>query len=117
MSASVVLSAGTWTFTLNDTTEGWSDVIPVGTLVPPPAQASAEWVVEEPTTGVPAGQLLSAFTSAAFTNAQASAGTLTGPISAFSYVALQMTDSGHALATPSPLSDGSAFTDRWQAAS
>ena len=48
ISASVSLVKQHWVFTLHDVTAGWNVAIPIAQRDPPPAQASAEWIVEAP---------------------------------------------------------------------
>jgi hypothetical protein len=48
VSATVSLANGQWVYTVDDTTAGWSSSNPVAQPVPPPAQSSAEWIVEAP---------------------------------------------------------------------
>ena len=114
ITASVSLSGSTWLMALTDTTKGWTSTTPVASPAPPPAQSSAEWIVEDPGGGVPAGLALADFGTVSFTGATATGNGNTGPISSFASTALQMTNGSVPLATIGPLdSTGQDFTDTY----
>ncbi len=118
MTASVSLTGSTWTLAISDTTAGWQSTTPVASPSPAPEQSSAEWIVERP--GVN-GSLssLADFGTAAFTGAAATDAAASGPISAFNYVPIEMTNSDNGvLSTPGPLGSGGAgFSATWNASS
>ncbi len=114
MSASVRLSGSQWLFTLADATSGWTFSTAVPSPTPPPAQASAEWIVEDPDGCSPQCQALSSFGSVGFTGASAVGDGQTGPISSFPYTAVQIVQNSAVLAAPGPLdAAGNAFSDSW----
>jgi|HubBroStandDraft_6_1064221.scaffolds.fasta_scaffold111144_1 hypothetical protein len=116
MTASVSLAGPTWTLAISDTTRNWTYSINISTPSPAPQQSSAEWIVERPEVG---GSLatLSDFGNAAFTNATATNGSVSGPITDFAYQASQMVGS-QVLANPGPLTaGGSGFNVAWNAGS
>lgn len=114
--ASVSLSGSTWLMTLTDMTKDWTSTTPVASPTPPPAQSSAEWIVEDASGGVPAGHALADFGTVSFTADTATGNGSTGPISSFASTALQMTNGSVPLATIGPLdSTGQDFTDTYAA--
>jgi Peptidase A4 family/Listeria-Bacteroides repeat domain (List_Bact_rpt) len=125
MSGSVSYSEGVWTFTLRNTTDGWTFSTTASNPSPPspvPAQSSAEWIVEAPEICNAQGGdctegSLADFGTLTFTNASAVAdGTTTSLITA-SGIALAMVNAEETvtLMSPGPLSDlGSSFTVTWQ---
>jgi len=108
----------TWYLSLFDATRNWvfSATIPAPT--PPPAQDTAEWIVERP--DVPGVSLLSDFGTASFTSASAvSTSEVGGAISDFPHRSLNMQPASAVLATASPLTDtssDSSFSVTWAAA-
>jgi hypothetical protein len=118
MSASVSVSDSDWTLSIDDTTEGWTFTTTIDSPTPVPAQSSAEWIIERPDVGgdLPA---LANFGTDTFTDASASTGGASEPISSFSYTPIEMlSNSGDTvLAAPGPLStDGTTFATTWDAA-
>jgi len=116
ITASVSLSGSTWLLAITDTTKAWTSQTPVASPTPAPGQSSAEWIAERPQVG---GSLtpLTDFGAVTFTGAMADGNGQTGPISAFSWSAVQMVGST-TLAAPGSLDPtGENFTDTWHAAS
>ena len=110
----------TWYLSLFDYTAGWVFSTTIAQPDPAPAQDSAEWIVERPTTK--ATSLLSDFGMASFTSAYADAMNVTsgGAVSLFPHRSLNMAPGAHVLAVPSALtssSSASAFSVSWQASS
>ncbi len=120
MTASVSVSAGEWTLAISDVTQGWNySTAPIPFAA---AQSSAEWIGERPEVCSSSCSLtrLANFGSFAFTNATATAGGVSGPISSFgSYSAIEMVGSSNdELAAPGQLdATGESFTDTWYALS
>ena len=116
MSASVSTADGTWTLTVSDLTQDWSYTKLVSGASPVPSQSSAEWVVErsgDTIAGVPGLAVMASISPVTFTNADATGGSITGSISAFTNQAWQVLDPATAnpWATPGTLSpDGTSFS-------
>ncbi|MGA8296373.1 MAG: G1 family glutamic endopeptidase [Acidimicrobiales bacterium] len=120
VSASVSVSAGTWTLLLTDrgsiSGDSWNFRFQVG--FSGAAQSSAEWIVERPDVCSPTCSLapLSDFGAVTFADASITVGPIPESISAQSDTAIEMVSGGTVLALPSGLdSAGDSFTDRWQA--
>jgi len=116
MSAQISVAGSDWTLSIDDTTAGWTFTTTIDSPTPVPAQSSAEWIVERPDVGSPNLPRLADFTSTTFTNANASTGGPSEPISAFAYAPIEMISNTWAttLSTPGPLStDGTSFTATW----
>jgi hypothetical protein len=112
--ASVSLSGSSLLMALTDTTKGWTSTTPVASPTPPPAQSSAEWIVEDTDGGVPAGHALADFGTVSFTADTATGNGNTGSISSFTSTALRMVNGSVPLATIGPLdSTGQDFTDTY----
>lgn len=117
ITASVSISGATWTLALNDTTKKWTFNINIPSPTPALNQGAAQWLVEGPA-GCPSGCYwgLADFGAVRFTGATAELNGQTGPISAFSPSALQMTSGSTLWAAPGPLDlTGEEFTDTWYA--
>jgi len=108
----------TWYLSLYDSTRGWVFSVTIPAPASPPAQDTAEWVVERPQ--VAGVSLLSDFGTASFTSASAvSTKEVGGAISDFPHRSLNMQPAGAVLATASPLTDtstDSAFAVTWDRA-
>jgi hypothetical protein len=115
MTASITVSASNWTLAISDTTQGWSDSIPI--TWSGSAQTSAEWIGERP--GIGGGLAhLSNFTNISFTSASAADTGTSGPISSFAFDPIEMFNSSTLLAAPGPLdATGQSFGDTWYASS
>jgi hypothetical protein len=104
-----------WTLTISNSTESWSSITRVTWSTP--AQSSAEWIAERPTTGsLPS---LANFGTVAFTGAGATDASASGSISDFTFAPIEMLASPtDVLASPSQLDQtGADFTDTWDASS
>ncbi|HEY5121275.1 MAG TPA: G1 family glutamic endopeptidase, partial [Acidimicrobiales bacterium] len=115
MTASVSFASSQWTLTLDDTTAGWNFSVTVASPSPPAAQSSAEWIVERPEVCSRSCSLatLTTLSPVTFTNARATSGTATGPISQFAYSQMEMVSQTGTtvLALPSSLgADGLSFS-------
>jgi len=119
ITASVGLSGSIWLFDLADATKGWTTSIPVASPTPSPAQASAEWIVEDPPTSCDpqcTPGTLADFSPVTFSGATATGNGRTGPISSFPFTAMQITGGSTVFAAPGPLdATGDGFTDTWYA--
>ena len=114
ITASVSISGSTWTLALKDTTKPWTFNINIPSPTPALNQGAAQWLVEGPAVGGAYG--LADFGAVRFTGATADLNGQTGPISAFSPIALQMTSGSTLRAAPGPLDPtGEDFTDTWYA--
>jgi hypothetical protein len=104
------LGNNTYQLTIDDVTNGHSSTIQVSSKLP--IRSSAEWIEES--TG-----RLADFNTVTFTNASATAGNITGPISDPAWQTDQITlvsKSGGVIAAPTPLSNsGSGFSINYQA--
>lgn len=111
MSASVSVSGTTWTFTIDDTTAGWTFTSPpIDSPTPTPQQAYAEWIVSPPQSE------LTDFGAVPFSNATATvSGQAASPIADLRFQALEMEPPDQSqTVTPSSLTtDGEGFTDTW----
>jgi hypothetical protein len=105
MTADVSRSGSTFTFTLTDTTQGWSDTTSPLTPSTTTPNSSAEWVVEAPSSK------LADFGSVEFSDISADANTL--PDVAFDQFAITMAKGKTVRAIPSALS-GDGFTVTWE---
>ncbi len=119
INASVSDTTGSWNLTMSDSTKGWTFTYAPPAPATPPAQASAEWIVEAPSLcfffGC-FGTALSNFGSETFSNALVSANGQNGNIGSFPSTLFEMSNQAGNLirANPSPLSNGGAtFTDTW----
>jgi Peptidase A4 family len=116
LTASTSLSGTSWVFTMTDATRNWNFSEDVPGSTPPPAQSSAEWIVEDPNGCTPQCQTLADFAPVTFTNATATANGQSGPISSFLSGPLQIVGGSTVFAAPGALSQaGNAFTDTWYA--
>jgi hypothetical protein len=114
LTASTSLSGSFWVFTMTDATQNWIFSQDVPAPTPPPAQISAEWIVEDPDGCTPQCQTLADFAPVTFTNATATANGHSGPISSFPSGPLQIVGGSTVFAAPGALSPaGNAFTDTW----
>ena len=119
ISASVSVSSGEWTLSIQDSSSkhtGWSYSTPL--IAFSAAQSSAEWVVERPEVCSRSCSLtsLANFGSVTFTGASATAAA-PGTISGYSAAAIEMVSGSTMLAVPSTLTaNGAGFTDTWKAA-
>ena len=120
ISASVSVVGTTWTLYIADSSR-WTFSTTVN--FSGAAQSSAEWIVERPETcrsswfGGETCSLtsLADFGSVSFSNATATTtGGSSGPISSYSYTAIEMVNGSTVLAVPGPL-NGEGFTDTWKA--
>lgn len=127
VAAEVSYSAGVFTTTIKDLTKG-KTFSTTGT-VSNAARSSAEWIVERPALCIVVCRLTSLtnfgtaslgqdYTGSSSTN-YATVNGVSGPISAFSHVAITMVDNaGKVLSEPSALtSDGTSFSVTWHASS
>lgn len=116
MTATVSESAGTWTLTIADTSQGWTS--PITVVFAGAEQSSAEWIVERPELcSVFSCSLasLADFGTVTFTDAEATSATANAPISAYTNTDLEMVNGTTALAVPGPLTlSGTGFTDTWE---
>ena len=118
MAASVSEANGEWTLVVSDLTRGWTSSNVVAMPSPPPAQASAEFIVEAPlfscTEGFPCVDFtLPAFTATTFSNIAIAEnqGAPSGLPSNPTTYDLTMVNSTVTLAAPSALSgDGTSFS-------
>ncbi|HLW94346.1 MAG TPA: G1 family glutamic endopeptidase [Solirubrobacteraceae bacterium] len=125
MTGSVSVSGSTWTLTLQDNSRGWTFTAVTNAPTPTPAESSAEWIVERPSLcsgGSGCLTSLADFGTATITGASATAGGITGSISAVNGSPLQMegtqAQNPHLLALPSALgAGGSSFSDTWYGSS
>jgi hypothetical protein len=113
ISVSVSLVEKQWIFALEDSTAGWKVTVPIAQRDPPPAQASAEWIVEAP--GICASPCvtasLTATTPVTFTNARATQTGVTGTISSWPDRAFAIESGIKSLDEVTPLdSAGTSFT-------
>jgi hypothetical protein len=116
LTASTSLSGTAWVFTMTDATQNWTFSDDVAAPTPPPAQTSAEWIVEDPNGCTPQCQTLADFAPVTFTSATATANGQSGPISSFPSGPLQIVGGSTVFAAPGALSQaGNAFTDTWYA--
>jgi hypothetical protein len=121
MSASVTYAAGEWTLDVADTTAGWTFSIVIATPSPPPAQASAEWIAEDPGVCTPTCAIgsLADFGTVTFTNASVTSNGATGSITSDGVTAIEITDGSNVvMAAPGLLNGaGTSFTDTWESSS
>lgn len=118
ITASVSISGATWTLSLTDTTKGWTFTFTTPNTSPGLSQGSAEVFAECPNSALPPScpsNGLANFGAVRFTGATADLNGQTGPITAFSPIALQMTNGSTLLAAPGPLDPEGDFTDTWYA--
>jgi hypothetical protein len=122
MSASVSVANDAWTLMISDSGSGshvhnWSSTTNVN--FSGAAQSSAEWVVERPEIcyvffGCSLTTLAN-FGNVTFTNASATDNGTTGPISAASYVGIEMVNGSTPIAEPGSLqASGSSFIDTYE---
>jgi hypothetical protein len=121
VTGTVSFASGEWTFSVVDSTQGWTFSTSVPNPSPAPSQDSAEWIVENPeecTTSCSLG-LLADFGSVTFTNASAvSDGTSDTIIFASSEAVETIDNSSAVMMAPGLLSnDGTSFTVTWQSSS
>ncbi|MGB7104681.1 MAG: G1 family glutamic endopeptidase [Acidimicrobiales bacterium] len=121
VTGTVSFASGAWTFSLHDSTEGWTFSTSVANPSPPPSQDSAEWIVENPkecTTSCSIGQLAD-FGSVTFTNASATNDGTSDTILVASSDAVETLDNSNVvMMAPGVLSDdGTSFTVTWQSSS
>jgi hypothetical protein len=101
---------------LRDSTAKWIFSINIPSPTPPLNQAVAQWLVEGPVGCAHECPSLANFGAVRFTGATADLNGQTGPLSAFSPAAGQMTSGSTVLAAPGPLDPtGEGFTDTWYA--
>jgi uncharacterized repeat protein (TIGR02543 family) len=120
MRGSVSYASGTWTLAIADTTAGWSYSIPIATPSPPPAQSSAEWIMETPGICSTSCTLepLSDFGSTTFTNASVTSNGTVGTISGNPFLASATVNGSDVLMIPGQLNDnGTSFVITWDASS
>jgi uncharacterized repeat protein (TIGR02543 family) len=120
MRGSVSYASGTWTLAIADTTAGWSYSIPIATPSPPPAQLSAEWIMETPEVCNPTCGLepLSDFGSVTFSNASVTSNGTVGTIAANPFSARATVNGSDLLMIPGQLNDnGTSFAITWDASS
>ncbi len=116
VTGSISISGSTWTLMLRDSTAKWTFSINIPSPTPPLNQEVAQWLVEGPIGCAHECFSLANFGAVRFTGATADLNGQTGPISAFSPAASQMTSGSTVLAAPGPLdSSGEDFTDTWYA--
>jgi hypothetical protein len=116
LTASTSLSGSAWVFTMTDAKQNWSFSTTVQAPTPPPAQISAEWIVEDPDGCTPQCQTLADFAPVTFTNATATANGQSGPISSFPSGPLAIVGGLTVFAAPGALGQaGNSFTDTWYA--
>ncbi|HEY1762590.1 MAG TPA: G1 family glutamic endopeptidase [Acidimicrobiales bacterium] len=118
MSASVSYAANAWTFTLVNSTEHWTFSRAATEPSPPPAQSSAEWIVEAPELyegGSYVESSVADFDPVTFTNASAiENGTATSLIGLSGVADVAVNTASTVLTSPGPLSgQGSSFTVTW----
>jgi hypothetical protein len=122
MSASVSVANNVWTLAISDAgsaaqPHSWQYSTNINYIGA--AQSSAEWVVERPQIcyiffGCSLTTLAN-FGSVTFTNASATDNGTTGPISAASYVGIEMVNGSTPIAVPGPLqAAGTSFVDTYQ---
>jgi uncharacterized repeat protein (TIGR02543 family) len=121
MSAAVQYADGNWRLSVDDVTQGWTFSINYASPTPPPAQDSAEWIVETPdvcTSGCALASLPD-FGTTTFTNASVTDNGTTGSITSTVNVASEAFGSGgDVLMSPGALNaEGTSFTVTWQASS
>ena len=112
ITASVSFANQIWTLSLINKTAGWTFATKVANGTPPPAQSSAEWIVERPElcNGSCSFAALTPTAAITFTEVHAVSSTASGTLKAFTSTAMTMTSATKALATPSAAStDGSSF--------
>ena len=116
-------SPASWTLAISDTTTGWSDAVEVPVPPTPPAQSSAEWIIER------GGDPVADFAPVTFVNCATILASVVGTINTAPAVsALQLvtipentaipntTANASTLVTPGPLNaTGTSFTDTWVA--
>jgi uncharacterized repeat protein (TIGR02543 family) len=118
MSGSVSFSAGQWTLSIEDATQGWTFTTTV--TFGGATQASAEWIMEAPT--VCAGSTcslaaLADYGTTTFTSATASVGGVAGAITSQPYFAVQIINGSTVLSVPSLVDPtGFSFITTWEAA-
>lgn len=119
VTATTSITNATSTFSIADTTAGWTFSTQSATPASAPAQSSAEWIVERPGDPLLDPPPLTDFGTAGFTNATAVGNGIAGPISSFDHTQLETVDAtGTPMAVPSALDPlGASFTDVWRAAS
>jgi len=113
VSATVSLANGQWVFTVDDTTAGWSSSNNVVQPVPPPAQSSAEWIVEAPLICVDLCKTatLAETTPVTFASARATQSGETGTVSSWPTQAVAIENTTQALDQVSALDPtGASFT-------
>jgi hypothetical protein len=113
ISVSVSLVERHWIFTLDDSTADWSVTIPIAQRDPPPAQASAEWIVEAPgiCESLCVSTSLTATVPVTFTNARATRSGVIGTISSWPTQAFAIARGTDALDEVTPLnSAGTSFS-------
>jgi hypothetical protein len=118
ITASVSISGATWTLSIEDTTKAWTFTFTTPSPTPALNQASAEVIAECPNSALPPScpsDALADFGAVRFTGATADLNGQAGPITAFSPIALQMTNGSTLLAAPGPLDPEGDFTDTWYA--
>lgn len=113
ISVSVSLVKKHWIFTLDDSTAGWNVAIPILQRDLPPAQASAEWIVEAP--GICESPCVTASLAATVpvtvTNAHATLSGVIGTISSWPTRAFAIASGTEPLDVLTPLnSAGTSFT-------
>jgi hypothetical protein len=126
MTGTISISGSTWTLTLTDATRPWTWTLSTPNTSPGLSQASVEVFVECPqwspltpscpsddTLGTPVW--LADFGAVRFTGVTADLNGQTSPITAFSPIAIQMTNGSTLLAAPGPLDPEGDFTDTWYA--
>ncbi len=115
ITVSVTVSGSSWTLSLADATH-WTYSTTI--FFSGAAESSAEWVVERPEICSFRCSLtsLADFGSVTFSNASASVGSVSAPISAYANTGIEMVNGITPLAVPGALnSSGNGFTDTWQA--
>lgn len=116
ITASVSVSGSSWTLSVADSTQHWNYSTPIS--FSGASKSSAEWIVERPEVCSRSCSLtsLADYGSVTFSNATASVGSSSEPISSYANTGIEMENGTTPLATPGALNaTGNGFTDVWQA--
>jgi len=110
-------SPDSWTLAISDSTAGWSDAVDVPLPPTPPAQFSAEWIIER------GGDPVTEFAPVTFTDCTTILAGVVGTISAAASIPMPLVTNPEntadlyptvTLVTPGALNaTGSSFTDTW----
>ena len=110
------VSGSSWTLSVADSTQHWNYSTPIS--FSGASKSSAEWIVERPEVCSRSCSLtsLADYGSVTFSNATASVGSSSEPISSYANTGIEMENGTTPLATPGALNaTGNGFTDVWQA--